>query len=283
MPQLILETDQLHALIGKALEAQSGVAVDALAALCCTLGLDPTLWPLSATTTGRVLTSMGRQAGLREAAAGCGAIQIFSTTALPAVPAVPICLDPQVPEDMEGALLAAGVEADAVNTLYFDPSHGPVFRQRIKGKWRTFCDLVTRGLVRNPTGFFVSAVRRNWMLSSSYVPGLKKPTVISRAELERVELQIQRESAAGLHQQQVEFEQERLRLALPEEQWRASRSVLWLHLGKVLLSGEWQVLERACVVGRMAAAELAVKATRAKAALTWDAFLGELRGQLMTC
>jgi hypothetical protein len=104
-------------LIGKALEAHSGVAVDALAALCCTLGLDPTLWPLSATTTGRVLTSMGRQAGLREAAAGCGAIQISTTTAFTAVPAVPICIDPQLPDDMEGALLAAGVEPDAVNTL----------------------------------------------------------------------------------------------------------------------------------------------------------------------
>ena len=270
-------------MISKALEAQSGVAVDALAALCCTLSLDPTLWPLSATTTGRVLTSMGRQAGLREAAAGCGAIQTFPTTALPAVPAVPFCIDPQLPEDMEGALLAAGVEPDVVNTLYFDAAHGPVFRQRIKGKWRTFCDLVTRGLVKNPTGFFVSAVRKNWMLSSSYVPGLKKPTIISRAELERVELEVQREAAAGLHQRQVEFEQQRLRLALPEEQWRASRSVLWLHLGKVLLSGEWQVLERACVAGRLAAAELAVRATRAKAALSWEAFLGELRGELMTC
>jgi hypothetical protein len=82
---------------------------------------------------------------------------------------------------------------------------------------------------------------------------------------------------------QVELEQERLRVARPEEQWRASRSVLWLHLGKVLLSGEWQRLERGCIAGRMLAAELAVRATRAKAALTWEAFLGELRGQLMTC
>jgi hypothetical protein len=210
-------------------------------------------------------------------------IVLSSHTAFTAVPAVPICIDPQLPDDMEEALLAAGVEPDAVNTLYFDIAHGPVFRQRIKGKWRTFCDLVTRGLVQNPTGFFVSAVRKNWMLSSSYVPGLKKPTIVSRSELERVELQVQREADAGLHQRQVEFEQERLRLALPEEQWRASRSVLWLHLGKVLLSGEWQVLERACMAGRMAAAELAVLATRAKAALSWAVFLGELRGQLMTC
>jgi hypothetical protein len=200
--------------------------VISLTALCCTLGLDPTLWPLSATTTGRVLTSMGRQAGLREAAAGCGAIRTFSPTAFTAVPAVAVCIDPHLPEDMEGALLAAGVEPDAVNTLDFDVAHGPVFRQRIKGKWRTFCDLVTRGLVQNPTGFFVSPVRKNWMLSSSYVPGLKKAAVISRAELERVELQIQREADAGLHQQQVELEQQRLRLAVPEEQWRASRSVL---------------------------------------------------------
>ncbi len=106
--------------------------------------------------------------------------------------------------------------------------------------------------MQNPTGFFVSAIRKNWILSSSYVPGLKKLTIISRAELERVELQIQREAAAGLHQVQVELEQQRLRLAGPEEQWRASRSVLWLHLGKVLLSGEWQALERACVAGWVA-------------------------------
>ena len=281
MPTMQIDTDQLSALFSSTLT--TGTAVDALAALCCTLGLDPTLWPLSATTTGRVLTSMGRQSGLREAATGCGAIQIFTTTALPAVPAVPICIDPHLPEDMEGALLAAGVEPDAVNTLYFDAAHGPVFRQRIKGKWKTFCDLVTQGLVQNPTGFFISAVRKNWMLSSSYVPGLKKPTPVSRAEQERQELQAQRETAAGLHQQQVEIEQQRLRQAQPDEQWHASRSLLWLHLGKVLLSGEWQVLERLCLAGRMHAAELATMATRAKAALSWDAFLSDLRGQLMTC
>ena len=51
----------------------------------------------------------------------------------------------------------------------------------------------------------------------------------------------------------------------------------------VPVSREWQGLERACVAGRMAAAELAMAATRAKAALNWDSFLGELRGQLMTC
>ena len=281
MATMQIDTDQLSVLFSSTLT--TGTAVDVLAALCCTLGLDPTLWPLSATTTGRVLTSMGRQAGLREVAAGCGAIQISTTTALTAVPAVPICIDPHLPEEMEGALLAAGVELDTVNTLYFDATHGPVFRQRIKGKWRTFCDLVTRGLVQNPTGFFVSAVRKNWMLSSSYIPGLKKPTPVSRAEQERQELQTQRETAAELHQQQVQLEQQRLRQTQPDEQWRASRSLLWLHLGKVLLSGEWQVLEQLCLAGRMQAAELTAVATRAKAALNWEAFLCDLRGQLMIC
>lgn len=85
---------------------------------------------------------------------------------------------------------------------------------------------------------------------------------------------------ALLHQQQVELEQERLRQAQPDEQWHASRSLLWLHLGKVLLSGEWQLLERLCLAGQVHAAELAAIATRAKAALSWNTFVSDLRGQL---
>ena len=82
---------------------------------------------------------------------------------------------------------------------------------------------------------------------------------------------------------QVELEQERLRQARPDEQWHASRSLLWLHLGKVLLNAEWQALERLCLAGRMQAAEIAAMATRAKAALSWNTFLSELRVQLTAC
>ena len=148
-------------------------AVDLAAALCLLTGVDPTLLPLSATTSGRVLRSMGVQA-----AQGYGSLQTDTSTAVTAVPAVPICNESQVPAEMETALVCAGVEPDVLASLYFDETNGQAFRQRIKSKWRTFTDLVSRGLVQSPTGFFVSAVRKNWHLSSTYEPGKKKtPTV----------------------------------------------------------------------------------------------------------
>lgn len=151
----------------------SATAVDLAAALCLLTGVDPTLLPLSGTTGGRVLSSMGRLA-----AGGCGPIQTSTTTALTAVPAVPNCFESHVPEEMEMALTSAGVEPDVLASLYFDQTNGQAFRQRIKSKWRTFTDLVSKGLIQSPTGFFVSAVRKNWHLSSTYEPGKKKtPTV----------------------------------------------------------------------------------------------------------
>ncbi len=171
-PTLTVDTDQLSNLLSHALLGH-GTSVDALTALCGALGLDPTLWPLSATTAGRVLRSMGRQNGLREEALTCGSIQLSTLTAVPAVQAVPNSFEPQVTPDLEAALTAAGVEADAISSLYFDEVHGQVFRQRIRSKARTFCALATRGLVREPTAFFIAAVRRNWLLSSTYEPGKK--------------------------------------------------------------------------------------------------------------
>ncbi|GGR11183.1 hypothetical protein [Deinococcus ruber] len=282
MGKILIDGDALHALIGQQLETHNGSTVDALASLCVALGFDPTLWPMTATTTGRVLTAMGRQARFKEEAQACGAIQINSSTetAFTAVPAVEICIEPQVPEDMEGALVAVGVELDTVACLYFDPAHGPTFRQRIKSKWRTFTDLCGRGLIQNPTGFFISAIKKNWMLSSSYVPGLKKPTPASRAEQERLSLQAQREVDAQHLQAQLDQEQQWRRQAQPEEQWQTSRGMLKLHLSKVLSSGEWQALERLCMAGRLQASEIAAAATRAKAALRWETFLSELQGQL---
>lgn len=282
MSNIQIDVDALHALIGQQLEAQGGTAVDALASLCVALDFDPTLWPMTATTTGRIQAAMRRQKTFRKDAEACGAIQSnpSTQTSVTAVPAVENCFVPQVPEDMEGALVAVGVELDTVACLYFDPAYGPTFRQRIKSKWRTFTDLCGRGLIQNPTGFFISAIRKNWMLSSSYVPGLKKPTPASRAEQERLSLQGQREADAAQLQAQLDQEQQQQRQAQPAEQWQASKGMLKLHLSKVLSSGEWQALERLCVAGRMQASELAAAATKAKAALRWDGFLGELRGQL---
>ena len=173
MPTLTIDTDRLSALLAQALLGH-GTAVDGLAALCGTLGLDPTLWPLSTTTAGRVLRSMGRQFGLHEEALTCGAIHSNTLTAVTAVQAVPYGIEPQVTPDLEAALTAAGVELDAINSLYFDSVHGQTFRQRIRSKAMTFCALVSKGLVREPTAFFVAAVRRNWMLSASYEPGKVK-------------------------------------------------------------------------------------------------------------
>ena len=148
----------------------SATAVDLAAALCLLTGVDPTLLPLSATTGGRVLSSMGRLA-----AQGYGSIQTFTATdGAPAVPAVPICNESHVPADLEAALVGAGVEPDVLASMYFDERHGQAFRQRIKSKWRTFAQLVSKGLIASPTGFFVSAVRKNWHLSSTYEPGKKK-------------------------------------------------------------------------------------------------------------
>ena len=173
MPTLTVDTDQLSNLLSHTLLGH-GTSVDALAALCGTLGLDPTLWPLSATTAGRVLRSMGRQSGLREEALTCGSIHSTTLTAVPSVPAVAYGIEPQVTPELEAALTAAGVEPDAINSLYFDEVRGQVFRQRIRSKAMTFCALVSKGLVREPTAFFVAAVRRNWMLSASYEPGKVK-------------------------------------------------------------------------------------------------------------
>lgn len=139
----------------------------------------------------------------------------------------------------------------------------------------------SRGLLQNPTGFFISAIRKNWMLSSSYVPGLKKPTAVSRAQQERLSLQVQRETDAQQLQAHLDAEREQQRQAHPTEQWQASKGLLKLHLSKVLNSMEWQALERRCVAGRMQATEIATAATKAKAALCWDLFLGDLRGQLL--
>jgi hypothetical protein len=140
-------------------------AVDLAAALCLLTATDPTLLPLSATTSGRVLASMGRMA-----AQGYGPIQI-STATEASVPAVAVVFESHLPADLEAAVIGAGVEPDVLASLYWDETHGQAFRQRIKSKWRTFTDLATRGLLTNPTGFFVSAVRKNWHLSSSYEPG----------------------------------------------------------------------------------------------------------------
>jgi hypothetical protein len=73
--------------------------------------------------------------------------------------------------------------SDAVHTLYFDAAHGPVsLRQRgpRKGKMENpSATLWTQGLVQNPTGFFHPAVRKNWMLSSSYAPASRSPPPVS--------------------------------------------------------------------------------------------------------
>jgi len=57
--------------------------------------------------------------------------------------------------------------------LCFHETHGQTFRRRMKSKALSFCHLVSRGLVREPTGFFVAAVRRNWLRSKGYEPGKK--------------------------------------------------------------------------------------------------------------
>jgi hypothetical protein len=164
MTIITIDTDQLQQQVGAALIA-SAKGVDALAAVCLSLHLDPTLWPLSATVSGRVLSSMGRLA-----AGGYESKQLTTSTEA-SVKAVGVVYESHLPADLEAAVTGAGVEADVLASLYWDETHGQAFRQRIKSKWMTFTQLVSRGLIQNPTGFFVSAVRKNWHLSSSYEPG----------------------------------------------------------------------------------------------------------------
>ena len=89
-------------------------------------------------------------------------------------------IEPRVTPGLKVALVAAGVDLDATNALHSDAVHGPTFRQRIRSKALTFCRLATRRLVREPTPFFVSTVRKNWIVSSSYEPE-KKQAVRSKA------------------------------------------------------------------------------------------------------
>ncbi len=252
MATVQIDVDHLHALIGQQLESIQGTAVDALAALCSALGLDPTLWPLTATTTGRVLTSMGRQSGVREAALRCGAIQSFTkNNFFKAIPDESICLAPHLPEDLEEALVAVGVESDAVASLYFDAANGPMFRQRIKSKWRTFCQLAKRNLIENPTGFFLAAIRKNWMLSSSYVPGMRKATPDPAADLWSAKEQAALSAQAAL---------DAIAEASPERQWHERGATLRLLLRSVFTAGDLTRLEGACRAGILRAADLAREA-----------------------
>ena len=164
-----------QALAGGIRELGKGSPTAALAGLCTAFGVDITLLDIPASSSGRVLAEMGRLTAstIREDVWRCGAIQIIPTTALNAVPAVQVVFEPDLPDQMQAALVLAGVEQDVLASLYFDERHGQTFRQRIKSKWQTFTDLVSKGLIHNPTGFFVAAVRRNWHLSGNYEPGKK--------------------------------------------------------------------------------------------------------------
>ena len=239
-----------------------------LASIFQTLSIDPTFMAeLSASSTGRVTANMGRLSttSLREDVLGSGSIQTSTLTDKSiAVPAGLICIEPDLPEHIEVALEAVGVEMDVARSMYTDETYGPVFRQRIKSKFRCFVDLVTRGLIANPTGFFVSAVRKNWRLSSTYEPGKVKPMARPVAEVEREASKAREEADRRAAQERVDL----VATVSPEEQWTQARATLKLLLSGALSAEAWARLEERARSGLVSAAALAQEALRAKTAGT---------------
>ena len=104
--------------------AGSGGTEAIVASICHVLSLDPTLVPdMSASTTGRLQARMWRlsSTSLRDdvlGAEGSGSIHIItSTAASPAVPVVLSCIESGLPEQIEAALEAAGVEMDVARSM----------------------------------------------------------------------------------------------------------------------------------------------------------------------
>lgn len=167
MSALSLDTHALTALVQQALSGQGLTdPASALGALALACGLDVTLLGLSASGTSRVLRAQGQLAG----AVPFGAIQSMTIThegsELDCIESKELA----VPEGTLAALLGAGVERDAVETLYWDPRYGRCFRQRIASKLGAFVHLCAEGKIKNPTGFFLKMVRHNWLISRSYDP-----------------------------------------------------------------------------------------------------------------
>ena len=149
-------------------------------------------------------------------------------------------------------------------SMYTDETYGPVFRQRIKSKFRCFVDLVTRGLVQNPTGFFVAAVRKNWRLSSTYEPGKVKAVPRPAAEVEREASRAREEADRRAAQERLDA----VATVSPGEQWEAERATLKLLIGSALSVEAWARMEQRARSGLVSAAALAQEALRAKTAGT---------------
>lgn len=274
--KLMVDSAALQAVLVNELAARGEQGKDAvLASLCIALGLDLSLWPIAASSAGKVFATIGRLTGQglnAEGIRGTGAIQhMTETESLPAGPVVScIASVPElsVPPEIEAALIEAGVEPDAVSSLYFHPASGRHFRQRIRSKWRAFTDLCRRGLIQNPTGFWLQAVRENWMLSSSYQPGKRKEQPTPEAQVAAA-----RQAAAEQAQQQLDA----LIDAAPAEQWAASGPTLRLLLRSLLNKAELERLETLARTGILRATEIAREASRAHASGALHAWTQGLR------
>lgn len=141
----------------------------ALAALCLACGVDVTLLGLTPSGTTRVAKAAGLMAGT----VTFGSIHTLIQEQGP-VEVSSICIEPKVPDALLEGLVAAGVGADVVTTMYFDEQYGPAFRRRMMSKAPVFLSLCREGRIHNPSGFFVDMIRKNWLLSRNYDPNWRE-------------------------------------------------------------------------------------------------------------
>lgn len=185
-----------------------------------------------------------------------------------------------VPASILDGLMAVGVEEDAVASLWFHPSSGLYYRQRIKSKFNTLVFLISVGRIKTATGFFIAAITKNYMLSKSYEPGKKKAPAPTAAEVAQQHVRLSSEAAAHEHHLEVDRERAELAQTGPVTQWEACKGQLQLMLKKPLSAPEWNLLERAAMGGRLLARTVLDEVLKAKASLTFDAYLITLRQQL---